>query len=135
MNANAQNPAQTILYQFDITNPNSTGPAAPVAPPTPTSGGGGTPVTPPPTPPPTPTPPPIVPPDVLHGFINNPRPIGGSPRTVVVTAWPTQTSTLWGIAQKFYGNGTLWPRIYEANKNTIGPNANLLRAGEVLTIP
>ncbi|MBV9229507.1 MAG: LysM peptidoglycan-binding domain-containing protein, partial [Chloroflexi bacterium] len=39
------------------------------------------------------------------------------------------------MAQRAYGNGADWPLIYEANKQTIGPNSNVLRIGEVLSIP
>jgi hypothetical protein len=40
--------------------------------------------------------------------------IGGT--TVTVASWPDQTSTLWGIAEKVYGNGNYWPYIYDHNK-------------------
>ena len=43
--------------------------------------------------------------------------------------------TLWKIAQKYYGNGALYPRIYNANKDIIGGDPNLIRVGQVLTIP
>lgn len=43
--------------------------------------------------------------------------------------------SLWSIAAKELGNGRQWAVLYQANKAVIGPNANLLRAGEVLTIP
>ena len=43
--------------------------------------------------------------------------------------------SLFSIAQRAYGNGADWPIIYGANKQTIGPNPNVLRIGEVLTIP
>lgn len=65
--------------------------------------------------------------------VANPPP--SSIRTVTVTPWPTQTSTLWGIAQKFYGNGQQWQKIYAANKAKIGPNPNVIHAGTVLVVP
>ena len=43
--------------------------------------------------------------------------------------------SLFSIAQRAYGNGADWPIIYAANKQTIGPNPNVIRIGEVLTIP
>ena len=43
--------------------------------------------------------------------------------------------SLWAIAVQAYGNGAEWPRIYDANKQVIGNNPNLIRAGEVLHIP
>jgi len=39
------------------------------------------------------------------------------------------------IAQKFYGNPSLWSKIYQANKALIGPNPNLINPGQKLTIP
>jgi nucleoid-associated protein YgaU len=43
--------------------------------------------------------------------------------------------TLWSIAQQFYGDGSQWNKIYDANKQIIGPDPNNLRPGMVLTIP
>ncbi len=43
--------------------------------------------------------------------------------------------TLYKIAHRFYGNGSLYPRIHEANKDTIGPNPDLIYPGQVFTIP
>ena len=42
---------------------------------------------------------------------------------------------LWNIAKRFYGNGALYTKIYEANKGVIGGNPNLIYAGQVYTIP
>lgn len=42
---------------------------------------------------------------------------------------------LWNIAKKYYGDGSKYTVIYEANKGTIGGNPNLIYAGQVLTIP
>ena len=42
--------------------------------------------------------------------------------------------TLRGIAQRFYGDETLWPRIHEANRDQI-PNADQIFPGQVLNIP
>jgi nucleoid-associated protein YgaU len=75
-----------------------------------------------------------------------PPPTGGTPspspvshpsgkKMVTVQKWPAQQSTLWGIAQSVYGNGALWPKIYQANKSMIGSNPNVLQPGWVLTIP
>ncbi len=41
---------------------------------------------------------------------------------------------LWYIAKKFYGNGRLWKRIYDFNRDTI-QDPNLIRPGWVLKIP
>ncbi|MDE7322775.1 MAG: LysM peptidoglycan-binding domain-containing protein [Lachnospiraceae bacterium] len=42
---------------------------------------------------------------------------------------------LWNIAKKFYGNGSKYSVIYNANKSVIGGNPNLIYPGQVLTIP
>lgn len=42
---------------------------------------------------------------------------------------------LWTIAKKFYGSGADWKKIYEANRNTIGKNPNLIYPGQTFTIP
>lgn len=42
---------------------------------------------------------------------------------------------LWNIAKKFYGNGSKYSIIYNANKSVIGGNPNLIYPGQVLTIP
>jgi len=51
---------------------------------------------------------------------------------------PTYTvkkgDTLWAIAKKYYGNGSQYPQIFNANKDKIS-NPNLIYPGQVLTIP
>lgn len=42
--------------------------------------------------------------------------------------------SLWKIAKQFYGNGALYMKIYEANKNIIS-DPNKIYVGQVLTIP
>lgn len=42
---------------------------------------------------------------------------------------------LWKIAKQFYGDGSKWGTIYNANKSVIGGNPNLIYPGQVLTIP
>lgn len=51
---------------------------------------------------------------------------------VTVTKFPSQLSTLWGIAEKYYGNGALWQRIAQAN-NISDPRQ--LRVGQRLFVP
>lgn len=41
---------------------------------------------------------------------------------------------LWNIAKKYYGNGALYTKIYNANKNKIS-NPNLIYVGQVFVIP
>src|SRR5690349_5011491 len=43
--------------------------------------------------------------------------------------------SLWSIAARAYGSGVEWPKIYQANQQTIGKNPNLIVPGEVLHIP
>lgn len=79
---------------------------------------------------------------------NQPPPnTGGQPQPpppqsatyVTVQKWtPTNTSwasDLWGIAQHYYGNGALWPTIYNANKSIIGSNPNIIQPGMRLLVP
>jgi cell division septation protein DedD len=87
-----------------------------------------------PTPTPTPTPTPVVTPTPVKAAPPPPPPAKKPARTQVVTPWPTQTSTLYGIAQKWYGDGNKWPTIYNANRDKIH-NPNLIYPGQVLTIP
>lgn len=66
-----------------------------------------------------------------------PRPVPGPPppapppqRTHTVV----KGNTLWGIAQKYYGNGTLWPRIFDANRSKI-KDPHWIFPGQVFVIP
>ena len=42
---------------------------------------------------------------------------------------------LWNISKKYYGDGSQYTKIYEANKGTIGSNPNLIKPGQKLVIP
>lgn len=42
--------------------------------------------------------------------------------------------TLWSIARQFYGKGSLWPRIYDANREQLSEPGRL-RAGMRLVVP
>lgn len=115
-----------MVYDFSFTPP-APPTQQPVSPPTPTANGGGTPVTPV-------TQPPAIFPVKNPQIAPTPKP-PSTARTQIVGHWPAWDSTLWGIAQHYYGNGALWPKIYAANQAKIGPNANLIHPGLVLTIP
>ncbi len=39
------------------------------------------------------------------------------------------------LALRFYGSGSKWPTIYEANREIIGSNPNLIFPGQVFVIP
>jgi len=43
--------------------------------------------------------------------------------------------TLRSVAAKLYGDAELWPSLYEANRDTIGPNPDALRVGMRLRAP
>jgi nucleoid-associated protein YgaU len=43
--------------------------------------------------------------------------------------------TLATIAAKFYGDETLWRRIYDANRTQIGDNPDNVKLGATLRIP
>lgn len=43
-------------------------------------------------------------------------------------------NTLWAIAQRYYGNGVLWPRIFDANRSKI-KDPHWIYPGQVFVIP
>ena len=52
------------------------------------------------------------------------------------------SANLWAIAARHLGHHATplqvareWPRWYAANRTVIGPNPNLIRVGQVLTVP
>jgi nucleoid-associated protein YgaU len=46
-----------------------------------------------------------------------------------------QGDTLWDIAKRFLGDPTMWRKIYDLNKSTIGGNPNLIYPGQHFQIP
>ena len=56
----------------------------------------------------------------------------GSSKVTAVTVQPG--STLWAISREAYGEGTLYVRVFEANKNRIR-DPDLIYPGQVFTIP
>ncbi len=56
---------------------------------------------------------------------------GGEGKVYVVE----QGDTLAVIAEKVYGDATLWQKIYDANKDAIGPNPDAIQIGMKLTVP
>jgi nucleoid-associated protein YgaU len=56
---------------------------------------------------------------------------GGGGETYEVQAG----DTLGIIAEKFYGDSTMWRPIYDANKDAIGPDPDKLKLGMQLKIP
>jgi nucleoid-associated protein YgaU len=79
---------------------------------------------------PTPTPTPAVPKPAAPAPVANVAPPPPRPRTYTVV----RGDSLWKIAAKFYGNGSRWPDIFNANRGQI-KNANLIYPGQVFVIP
>jgi nucleoid-associated protein YgaU len=59
----------------------------------------------------------------------SPAPAAGEPYTIA------EGDTLATIAEKFYGDPTLWRPIYDANRAAIGDNPDNVRVGTSLRIP
>lgn len=69
-------------------------------------------------------------------FVADPTPTPEpTPEPVATTYTVGVGDNLWGIAVLFYGDGTRWTEIYDANAGTIGDNPSLIQPGMVLTIP
>lgn len=58
---------------------------------------------------------------------------GGAPKGASYTVASGDSLSL--IAGKFYGDVLLWPIIYDANKQVVGPDPNKIYPGQKLTIP
>lgn len=58
-----------------------------------------------------------------------------APTTEPKTYTVKKGDCLWKIAKQFYGDGSQYTKIYEANKGTIGGNPNLIYEGQTFTIP
>jgi len=43
--------------------------------------------------------------------------------------------SLWAIAKRELGDGSRWREIYEANRDVIGPDPNVIQVGMTLRIP
>lgn len=56
------------------------------------------------------------------------------PKNTAKTHKVVSGDTLWAIAKRYYGNGSQYPKIFNANKDKIN-NPNLIFPGQVLTIP
>lgn len=60
---------------------------------------------------------------------------GSPPAAAAKTYIVKKGDCLWNIAKTFYGKGSDYTKIYNANKGTIGSNPNLIYPGQVFTIP
>ena len=68
--------------------------------------------------------------------VQNTRPAESSPAPKVTpkTHKVVKGDTLWGLAKKYYGNGSQYMKIFNANTGVL-KNPNLIYVGQVLTIP
>jgi len=57
------------------------------------------------------------------------------PPTADRTYTVVKGDSLWKIAKRFYGSGSKWRTIFNANRSIIGANANLIYPGQVFVIP
>jgi nucleoid-associated protein YgaU len=67
--------------------------------------------------------------------ISSPRPAAAPSQTAGDEYLVEAGDTLRSIAQQVYGDPEQWPRIYDANRETIGPDPDSLSAGTRLRIP
>ena len=58
-----------------------------------------------------------------------------SPSPVVDEYTVESGDTLRSIAKKVYGDANLWPHLYDANRDVIGPDPDTLQSGMRLRIP
>lgn len=58
-----------------------------------------------------------------------------SDKTKPKTYTVVKGDSLWKIAKTAYGDGNQWRKIYDANKDVVGKNPNLIYPGQKLVIP
>jgi len=63
-----------------------------------------------------------------------PPPAAEAPKAEVTTYVVQPGDTLSALAQRFYGKASLYPRIFEANRDILN-NPDLIKVGQTLKIP
>jgi LysM repeat protein len=63
-----------------------------------------------------------------------PRPVTAKPKATPRIHTVVKGNTLWGISQRYYGRGALWPRIYDANRKKI-KDPHWIYPGQKFVIP
>jgi Tfp pilus assembly protein FimV len=76
-----------------------------------------------------------------HTITTSPRTVTAHLDAVVKSSVPAARTytvqpgdTLYGISQRYWGNGKYWPALYQANRSKIS-DPNLIYVGQVVTIP
>ena len=69
------------------------------------------------------------------GVVQPAKPPASAPVTAKRTYTVKKGDSLSKIAKELYGDASKWQQIYEANKDLIGGNPNLIQPGQELTIP
>jgi nucleoid-associated protein YgaU len=80
---------------------------------------------------------PTVPPrPALTSPVSSPSPLASPAAEAGTTTYTAEPGdSLQSIADRFYGDATLWRRIYDANRDAIGESPDQLKAGTQLKIP
>lgn len=61
--------------------------------------------------------------------------VGKKAATAQKTHTVDKGESLWAIAENELGDGKRWKEIYEANKDVIGDNPDLIKPGQELKLP
>ena len=72
---------------------------------------------------------------IAKAFMNQKKASRVSTKTPPETYTVKSGDCLFNLAKKFYGDGSKFTKIYEANKKIIGSNPNKIKEGQVFTIP
>ena len=74
----------------------------------------------------------------LNKKVEKKKPVKSTPPATTKSPQRTYTvkkgDCLWNIAKRFYGNGAMYTKIYDANTNKIA-NPNLIYPGQIFVIP